>query len=87
MEGELEEPGPRAPASPTQHAPAQPGIWIPTVTLTSGEKEQIKTKREVDTAALYLPQSPNSSGPPNHLPLLPTPSPQSVLREAETDAL
>lgn len=46
MEGELEEPGPRAPASPTQHAPAQPGIWIPTVTLTSGEKEQIRTKRE-----------------------------------------
>ena len=85
--GELEEPRPRAPASPTQHAPAQPGIWIPTVTLTSEEKEQIRTKREVDKAALYLPQSPNPSGPPNHLPLLPTPSPQSVLREAETDAL
>ena len=56
MEGELEEPGPRVLASPTQHAPAQPGIWIPTVTLTSGEKELIRTKREVDMAALYLPK-------------------------------
>lgn len=79
MAGELEEPGPRAPASPPQHVPAQPGIWTPTVTLTSGEKEQIRMKREVDTAAIS-PQSPNPSGPPNHLPLLPAPSPQSVLR-------
>ena len=40
MGRELEEPGPRGPASPFQQAPAQPGVWILAVALTSGAQEQ-----------------------------------------------